>query len=98
MSKVSNVEAARALADEIFDLNNELNKAEYIMQELSDDYFRKYQKENEKDRLAILWDFDRRAAFSEVLGDILVRLVKTAEYLNDLKKQAYAEHKEAMTA
>ena len=47
MSKVSKVEAARALADEIFDLNNELNKAEYIMQELSDDYFRKYQKENE---------------------------------------------------
>lgn len=97
MSKISKVEAARALADEIFDLNNELNKAEYIMQELSDDYFRKYQKDNKTDQFKILWDFDRRAAFSEVLGDILVRLVKTAEYLNDLKKQTYAE-KEVMSA
>ncbi len=97
MSKISKVEAAEALADEIFDLTNELNKTEFIMQELSDEYFRKFKNDVEQDRLAILWEFSRYSAFSEILGDIIYRLTKTTESLNGLKKQAYAE-KEAMSA
>ena len=59
------------LEDKVVSTELELEKAQYMMQDLTDDYFRQYSEDVEANARKICWDFKRAAVRAEILSDIL---------------------------
>ena len=76
------------LEEALCTMNGEITKAVYVVQELVDEFFRPLAKEDYKPSPimtraeAIVYDFDRAAAFAEVLSDIIYRMRDTLAKLN----------------
>ena len=93
-SEAEKLSAAYVLSDEIYSLHYELNIAEYMMQEITDEYFRKYSRDNEDDRLHLCWEFPRYAAYVEVVDGIVSRLTEIVEQLVDYKARYFQSIKD----
>lgn len=59
------------LVNSLDEVSMALEKAQYIMQEISEDYFEKYDPNDKEGKFAIVYEFRRRRAFSRILCDLL---------------------------
>lgn len=62
-------QAARVLTDEIWPISEKLQNVCLLLQEVTEEYFCKYNWEKESDRGAILWEFPRNARFINIITD-----------------------------
>lgn len=83
--------AARELVDEIWPIKDKLEKACLILQELTDEYFRKYTRGDKDYHTAITWEFSRNATFADIIDDYVYQ-AKNA--LGDLEARADRATKE----
>lgn len=59
------------LIDLLDEVSIALEKARYIMMEISEEYFEKYDTDDKEGRFAIVYGFRRSRAFSRILCDLL---------------------------
>lgn len=59
------------LANSLDEVSMTLEKAQYIMQEISEEFFEKYDPNDNEGKFAIVYEFRRRRAFSRILCDLL---------------------------
>ena len=78
-------QAARELIDEIWPIKDKLEKACLLLAELTDEYFRKYEKGDTKDHTAIVWEFSRNAIFADIINDYVFQ---AKEALTELEERA----------
>ena len=78
-------EAARVLDDEIWPIEKNLSNALYLIQEIQERYFEKYDKENREDHIKIVWEFNRCSSFASMIEDY-VSAAKSS--INDLMSRA----------
>lgn len=83
--------AARELVDEIWPIKDKLEKACLVLQELTDEYFRKYTRDDKDHHTAITWEFSRNATFAYVIDDYVCQAKKELE---DLEARADRATKE----
>ncbi len=80
--------AARELMDEIWPIKDKLEKACLILQELTDEYFRKYSREDDKDQFAIRYEFSRNAIYADIIDDYVFQAKKALTELEDRADKA----------
>lgn len=68
--------AASVLTDEIVDVFEKLNKATGLMQEVTIEYFHRYDRVNKEDHEAIVWEFNRAALYASVVEDYVFEAKK----------------------
>ena len=56
-----------------------LGSALCLMQSLTEDYFVKFNPENDKDKFGIVWEFDRYRAFAQAVYGLLFSIQKEFE-------------------
>jgi len=71
--------ASEILADEIFSLNRDLEKARYILHEMQEEFFYKINPENEEDGRKVLCEFDRHRVFCDIVSNSVLGIRKTIE-------------------
>lgn len=74
-------QAARVLVDEIWPIKDKLEKACLVLQELTDEYFRKYSRSDKEDHLGITWEFSRNATFADIIDDYVFQAKGALEEL-----------------
>ncbi len=79
------------LSDEIWPIKENLKKACILLQEITDEYFSKYENKKEKDELGILWEFSRYGTYAEMIDDYVHAAKKGIEDLTEIIEQDYAE-------
>lgn len=67
-------QAIYELDDELFKVKRNIVNAGYIMQDISEDFFEKYDPEKQEDMYAICYEFNRYAAKVSILQDILINI------------------------
>lgn len=92
---ITKSEAAHILEDEIFALDKALEKGRVIMQEIADEYFRKFQTNAENGPESILWEYGRAGIFAEIMDDIVFSMFQTVEELKKFKGEKDREQKGA---
>lgn len=88
---ITKSEAARVLEDEIFALDEALEKGRVIMQEITDEYFRKFQTNAKNGPESILWEYGRAGIFAEIMDDIVFSMFQTVEELKNFRKEKTQE-------
>ena len=68
--------AARELVDEIWPIKDKLEKACLLLADLTDEYFRRYNSEDDKDQFAIRYEFSRNAIFADIIDDYVFQAKK----------------------
>ena len=68
--------AASVLTDEIVDVFGKLNKAMWLLQEVTTEYFQRYDRVNKEDHEAIVYDFNRAALNASVVEDYVFEAKK----------------------
>ena len=53
-----------------------VDKMQYVMQELSEGYFEKYNTKNSEWQVFIAYDFTRRRAFARILDDLITDIIR----------------------
>lgn len=56
-----------------------LDSALYLMQNITEDFFCKFNPDSEKDKFAILWEFSRYRAFVQAVNGLLADIHKDFE-------------------
>ncbi len=82
---ITKSEAARVLEDEIFALDEALKKGRTIMQEITDEYFRKFHTKEKDGPTSILWEYGRAGIFADIMDDIVFTMYQTVEELKKIK-------------
>lgn len=59
------------LCNSLEEVSMSLEKAVYILQEISEEYFEKFDPDDKEGKFAIVYEFKRRRAFTRVLTDLL---------------------------
>ena len=81
------------LTDIVDSLNNAyttLENAQYLMQELFENYFDHFDPKDAEGKTGILWEFKRHRAFAMLLSDCLFKLqneLPDLEYVNSLRAE-----------
>lgn len=75
-------QAAYVLSDQILDIEISLERAEYTIQELTDSYFAKDEK-NDKGKACILWEYGRGRVQADITADYLYKIRKTLQGLRE---------------
>lgn len=88
---ITKSEAARVLEDEIFALDEALKKGRTIMQEITDEYFRKFQTNAKNGPTSILWEYGRAGIFADIMNDIVFSMFQTVEELKNFRKEKTQE-------
>lgn len=65
-----------AICDNIGLAHEKIKDARYLMQEILEEYFEKYDSSDCNDRTAIAWEYDRYAAFFRALMDCIDGVTK----------------------
>lgn len=68
--------AASVLEDEVMDVLGKLDKAMALMQEVTSEYFQRYDGDNKEDRLDIAYDFKRAGLYASVVEDYVFEAKK----------------------
>lgn len=91
--------AARELVDEIWPIKDKLEKACLLLADLTDEYFRRYNSEDDKDQFAIRYEFSRNAIFADIIDDYvfqakkeLAELEQRADRAKEVSKVEKASH------
>lgn len=70
------------LIDALVLVTEKLEDVRYLMQEINEEFFDKFDPDDDKDRLDIAWDYPRYAAFFRILMlsvDDIYEVLKNAE-------------------
>lgn len=73
--------AMLALSDELYELKNSIEKANTLLQEVTTEYFQRYDRDKTEERAYILYDFDRAALYASVVDDYVYNAKKTINAL-----------------
>ena len=68
--------AGSVLTDEIVDVFGKIDKAMALMQEVTSEYFQRYDGDNKEDRLDIAYDFKRAGLYASVVEDYVFEAKK----------------------
>lgn len=68
--------AASVLVDEVMDVFGKLNKAMELMQEVTSEYFQRYDINDKEDRESIAYNFNRAGLYSSVVEDYVFEAKK----------------------
>lgn len=80
--------AARELVDEIWPIKDKLERAYLLLAELTDEYFRRYSGEDDKDQFAIRYEFSRNAIYADIIEDYVFQAKKALAELEDRADKA----------
>ena len=62
------------LADALHRAGGTLEKAAYLLQAITENYFEKHNPKTDVGKAAIVWEFERNRAFTLILNDCLYQL------------------------
>lgn len=60
--------------DELIDIEVDLDSISYLMQEITEDFFIKFNPESNKDISGILWEFSRNRAKAMTVYDLILKM------------------------
>lgn len=78
--------AAYVLSNEIGRMEIDLERAEIVVQELTDSYFAMNQ-DNERGRFGIMWEYDRARVHADIVADYLYEIRKSIEELTKMYRR-----------
>jgi uncharacterized protein YeeX (DUF496 family) len=87
------LKAVVALSDEIFALEDKLDKACLLIQELNDKYFLKYDMEKEENKKWIWWEFSRYKIYADMIDDYVFEAKEVIDKLRKIEERYYDEKK-----
>lgn len=64
------------ICDNVGLLSEKLEDIGYLMQEIREKYFDKYDRKREKDALGIVWDYDRYASLCRILSNCIYEVTE----------------------
>lgn len=73
--------AMLALSDELYTLNGDIEKAMTLLQEVTTEYFQRYDRDKKEDREALSYGFNRAALYASVVEDYVFNAKKTINAL-----------------
>lgn len=82
-------QAARYLMDDIWLIRDKLDKACLMLQELTDEYFRKFDRDEMEDHLGIVWEFSRNATFADIIDDYVFQ---ARNIIREMEKRGEKKH------
>jgi len=85
VSKIEKTTAAYCLDDEISAVQVNLDKAETVLQALTNDFFQLSPKD--ENGIGVLWEFKRAGTFADIAQDYLFKCRGTIEQLNKLANE-----------
>ena len=91
-------QAAYIVSDEIMDMRLSLERAEYVMQDINEDYFNKLDKRRESDHSAILWEHPRYTVKSDIVTEYLYKVRVTLDALWEQAQQEIQERQKKKEA
>jgi hypothetical protein len=84
-------QAARELNEEISQIKWKLERAGIIIQEQLEEYFEKFDRDDQEDHLGIVWDFERNRIYANIIADYVYEATKI---IDELEKRAHAQRQE----
>lgn len=73
--------AMLALSDELYELKNSIEKAMGLMQEVTTEYFQRYDRDKKEEWDYIVFDFNRAALYASVVEDYVYNAKNTINAL-----------------
>ena len=77
------------LIDKSSEINNNLVKALTLLQEIREEYFMKFDNQNENGKFSILYRFPRYNIYSEMIDDYVTAAKRNADDLMEIQDQTY---------
>lgn len=77
-------QAAYRLSDEMFPIRDKIEKACLLLQDITDDYFRIYDREDEEDHWKIVWEYPRYATIADIIDDYVFQ---ARDLIRELEKR-----------
>jgi len=88
VSKTKLQEAAYTLDGELFEIERDINKILFLLQELQEQYFYKFDVRKDEDQKEIFYGYERNATYTEIIFDNAIHIEKV---LNGIKKNSENE-------
>lgn len=76
-------QAAHTLSNNVWDIADKLRKSCVLLQEISEEYFQKYDSTKKENQFSILWEFRRSGTIVEMIYDYIVEAKKLTEALEE---------------
>jgi len=92
-SDTENAQAAYGLWDEISSMRMWLDRAEYIMQDITEDYFGKHDPKSERGSSFILWEYQRYSVKGDIANDYLFKIRDMLDALYEQAERVGLERK-----
>lgn len=86
------------LIDEVCLINEKLDKALTLLQDITEGYFWQYDNETEDGRLSICWEFPRTATYAEIVNDYVLQAKDQLQNLKEGALQRKEEEKPNLTS
>jgi len=78
--------AAYILGDKISEMRMDLERAELIMQEVTEEFFAKCNPQDKDDRYRICYEFNRYGVYTDIVSDYLFKIRKELDTLYETQK------------
>lgn len=89
-NKEYNIEqAVKTLSDEVWEIQDKLEKSMILIQEITDEYFLKYDRDKEEDRTFMSWEFPRYRIYSEMIFDYVHAAKSKVDELKQIEIDAH---------
>lgn len=82
------------LSDRILEVEDKLEKACILIQDLNEEYFQKFNPEVKEDKRKIEWEFSRYAIYTDMIDDYVSAARKIICKLRDIEEQILVAEKE----
>lgn len=70
--------------DAMHDIHSHLDRINILLQEVLEDYFSKYDRDNREDHLGIVWEFRRAGIKSDIISDELLAVADSLKTLETI--------------
>lgn len=90
---ITKSEAAEILADELYMLRTTCAKADYIMQEVCDNYLYRYSEPSEENMAHMAQDYNRYSALADAAADYIIQIRDTLNQLDASWKKKTSNEK-----
>ncbi len=90
-------QAAYILDDEIWPIKDKLDKACLILDEITVEYFEKYDRDKQEDHFGITWDFSRNATLVDIVFDYVIDALRELEVLEKRANKYQAKKGDTLT-
>lgn len=81
-------QAAKVLIDELWPIKDKLERACLLLCDITDEYFRKFSREDEKDKFGIWCEFSRNATYADIINDYVFQAKKALAELEERADRA----------